>query len=189
MIFNHNIVQRSDRILFDNGYIHEKIGGKFSWSYGGTDDNARPIIGETIKLYANPKADTEIISDSTVYKAKTIDLTNVNRINVQCECELWYTKGYTPYLNIGVFDKNANFGYYTDLGGIYSVKATKFEGSPNTSGLVANQNYLASLTKDAPITLDVSDLDGEYKFAISAVARPNKYVKPITTYIYRIWLE
>jgi hypothetical protein len=50
MIFNHNIVQRSDRILFDNGYTHEKLGGKFRWDYGGTDDNAQPIIGETIRL-------------------------------------------------------------------------------------------------------------------------------------------
>lgn len=190
MIFNHNIAQRSDRIIFDNGYTHEKLGGGFFWSFGGVDENARPIIGDTIRLYADGRTDLEIGAYSLVYLKKSVDLTNVKRIHVKCECEVWCTKEYVPYLNIGVFEENTNSGHYTDLNGNYSVKATRFPVIPDTSVVAPNQTYHTSWEKDTPMTLDVSDLDGEYKFAIAAVAYPgNKDVKPITADIYRIWLE
>lgn len=175
MIFNHNIVQRSKRLLFDNGYQNPVTGG---WRVVVLKDgNGNPVtnvgtIGETIEVHCRGTANNKIVMQNK------IDLTNITTLHCKVSVDGTYTKDDTCVFLCGVGSSFEDDAELHDF-----VKAAGVGGSV---GSATESDRIYGYTTDTVCTLDVSDLSGEYYIAVATRKSKSGNLR-IDAAVERIW--
>ena len=163
MIFNHNIVERSRRLIFDEGFQNTNVVG--GWEDTDTftsEDNL--AIGETISIQdvsgANPR----------VCSTKAIDVTNIKSINFRLH-DIATNVSVLADVYIGLCKVNTFSGIADALNNTNRYKAVHY-------------NDANVFVPETVLTLDVSDYIGEYYIFITF----NGWAGDILQ-ISRIWTE
>lgn len=180
MIFNHNIVQRSKRLLFDNGYQTPEVTGGWNVTVNSHhigDDETR--IGETLHLYAHGQIVTGQPTVGRIDTVEKIDLTNKNMLHFKVNISgVRTTKDCCDfvYAVTSVSEDDAWIPSYIRVGSFSGP--TDFEA-------------IRSFSHEGVLTLDVSTLSEEYYIAL--VTRFRSGQADAGTYAYmtvdveRIW--
>jgi hypothetical protein len=143
MIFNNNFVQRSNRIFFEKGFQNSDIVGEWVHLASGA------TIGKTLHFEAfNGYVDGYYSqTNPRICTGKPIDVTNLNEIRIRIE-EL--TKELPDaFVGIGICSEKT----FNSASSPLKRKEVRFSDAANT---VTNRL----------ISLDVSDMTGEYYFYI-----------------------